>query len=76
MPILNLKMDNVLGFKNFEVCFSYPVKLRKTLIQDENLYVKKSFRYKKLNIFIGSNATGKTSLVKCIWTILLFLGNK
>ena len=76
MPILYLKMDNVLAFDNFEVSFSYPVKLRKTLIEEENLACRPTFRYKKVNIFIGSNATGKTSLMKCIWSILLFLRNK
>lgn len=76
MPILYLKMNNILAFKDFEVSFSYPIKLRKTLINDENLYLHPTFRYKKLNIFVGSNASGKTSLIKSIWTILLFLKNK
>ncbi len=76
MVILKLKMDNVLAFNDFEINFSYPVKLRKTLIPDENLNGKPSFRYKKLNVFIGANATGKTSLIKCIWTILLFLNKR
>ena len=76
MVIMNLKLDNILAFDNFEINFSYPIKLRKTLIQNENLFNKTSFRYKKLNIFVGSNATGKTSLIKCIWNILLFLNLK
>ena len=76
MPILYLKMDNVLAFDDFEVSFSYPVKLRKTLIEGENLALRPGFRYKKVNIFVGSNATGKTSLMRCIWAILLFLRNK
>ncbi len=76
MVIMNLKMDNVLAFYDFNINFSYPVKLRKTLIPEESLNGKPSFRYKKVNIFVGSNATGKTSLIKCIWTILLFLNQK
>lgn len=76
MILLNLYLDNVLAFKDFNVNFSYPVKLRKTSIPNENLSTHPSFRYKKLNIFIGSNATGKTSLIKCIWSILFFLTNK
>lgn len=76
MPILYLKMDNVLAFDDFELNLSYPVKLRRTLIGDENLALKTSFRYKKINIFVGSNATGKTSLMRCIWAIVLFLRNK
>ena len=76
MPILYLKLDNILAFNNFEINLSYPVKLRKTLVRDENLAKKTTFRYKKLNIFVGSNATGKTSLLKCIWVILSFLSRK
>ena len=76
MPILNLKMDNVLAFNDLNINFSYPIKLRKTLIEDENINAIPSFRYKKLNIFVGSNATGKTSLIKCIWSILSFLNKK
>ena len=44
MVILKLKMDNVLAFNDFEINFSYPVKLRKTLIPDENLNGKPSFK--------------------------------
>lgn len=73
MVILNLKLNHILGFDDFEVCFSYPRKLGKSLIEKENLSSIPSFRYKKLNIFIGSNATGKTSLLKCISSFLDFL---
>lgn len=73
MVILNLKLNHILGFDDFEVCFSYPRKLGKSLIEGENLSSIPSFRYKKLNIFVGSNATGKTSLLKCISSILDFL---
>lgn len=73
MVILNLKLNHILGFDDFEVCFSYPRKLGKSLIEGENLSSVPSFRYKKLNIFVGSNATEKTSLLKCISSILDFL---
>ena len=73
MVILNLKLENILAFNDFEVSFSYPKKLSTSLIEEENLNYRKSFRYKKLNVFVGSNSTGKTSLVKCIWKTLLFL---
>lgn len=76
MAILNMKLDNVLSFYDFEVNFSFPNKLKTSIIENENLDFIPSFRYKKLNIFIGSNATGKTSLVKCIWKTLLFLSRK
>lgn len=76
MVILGLKLDGIMSFSEFEINFSYPIKLRNTLIKDENLESIPSFRYKKLNIFIGSNASGKTSLIKTIWQILLFLNQK
>ncbi len=76
MPIINLKLDNILSFSNFDINFSYPIKLRNTLIPNENLANVPTFRYKKLNIFVGANASGKTSLVKCIWRILDFLASK
>ncbi len=76
MPILNLKMDNILSFNEFEINFSYPQKLNHSLVKNEFLSQFPSFRYKKINIFIGSNASGKTSLIQCIWKILLFLRRK
>ncbi len=76
MVILNLKLNHILAFYDFEVNFSYPSKLRKSLIGNEELSDLPSFRYKKLNIFIGANASGKTSLVKCIWCILGFINKK
>ena len=76
MAILNIKLDNVLSFYDFNVNFSFPNKLKTSIIENENLEFVPSFRYKKLNIFVGSNATGKTSLVKCIWRTLLFLDRK
>lgn len=76
MVILNLKVNNILAFQDFDINFSYPMKLRKTTIDKEFLSKVPSFRYKKVNIFIGANASGKTSLMKVIWYTLLFLKNK
>ena len=59
-----LKMDNI---------FSYPRKLKQSTIENENLISNANFRYKKLNILMGSNASGKTSLVRAIWSIMLLL---
>ena len=76
MILMNLKLKNILAFSDFEINFSYPMKLRKSTIDNEFLSSITSFRYKKVNIFIGANATGKTSLMKCIWHCLIFLKNK
>ena len=76
MPILNLKLDNILAFNDFEINFSFPKKLNSSFINDENLKNFSNFRYKKINILLGSNASGKTSLIVCIWKILFFLKRK
>ena len=76
MVILNLKLDNILAFNDFTINFSYPRKLKQSTIENEALSSLPRFRYKKLNIFMGSNASGKTSLIKSIWSIMLFLCRK
>ncbi len=76
MILMNLTINNVLAFNDFDINFSYPMKLRKTTIDGEFLSDIPSFRYKKVNIFVGTNASGKTSLMKVIWRCLLFLKNK
>ena len=73
MVILDLKLKNILAFDDFHICFSYPRKLGKSLLENENLSSVPSFRYKKLNIIVGSNATGKTSLFRIIVSVLRFL---
>ncbi|MFA5283654.1 MAG: hypothetical protein WC366_04040 [Bacilli bacterium] len=67
---MNLELHNILVFDDFKINFSYPKKLVKTSIENEYLKGHPNFRYKKLNIFIGSNATGKTSIGMAIWDIL------
>lgn len=76
MILLNLKLNNILSFKDFDINFSYPKKLKKSTVANECLEGLPNFRYKKLNIILGANASGKTSLVKCIWKLLSFLSVK
>ena len=76
MIILNLKLNNIYCFRNFEINFSYPKKIRNNLMGNEFHTDYTSLRYKKLNILVGSNASGKTSLIKTIWSVLLFLSSK
>ncbi len=76
MVILNMKLNHILCFNDFQICFSYPRKLKKTTIQNENLKAFPSFKYKKLNVFLGSNASGKTSLIKVIYSFLNFISKK
>lgn len=76
MAILKIKLDNIICFNDFEADFTYPKKLVKTTIDNEYLADFPNIRYKKLNIVVGTNATGKTSLGKAIWKTFLFLNRK
>lgn len=62
MVIMNLKADNIYSFKAFQINFSYPKKIVNTTIPNEYLKERPNFRYKKVNIIMGANATGKTTL--------------
>lgn len=76
MAVLRLELDNILCFNGFEADFSYPKKLVNTTLEGEYLHKYPFIRYKKVNIIIGSNASGKTSLGRAIWMILMFLRDK
>ncbi len=76
MPILNIKMDNILSFNDFELNLSHPKKTKNSLIKDEFVSDFPKINYKKLNIFIGANASGKTSLIRSVWNILIFICKK
>ena len=76
MAVLKVKFDNILCFNNFEANFSYPKKLVKTPLEHEYLINYPNIRYKKVNIIIGSNSSGKTSLGLAIWNTLRFMDKK
>ena len=54
MVIMNLKANNLLAFKDFEVSFSYPQKIVDSYIENEHLKNHPNFRYKKVNIVMGA----------------------
>ena len=76
MIVMRIKLDHIYSFNNFEVDFTYPKKVKNSLVREEYLSGNESFRYKKVNIFIGSNASGKTTLIKSIWSVIYFLNKK
>lgn len=73
MIIMNLELDNFMGFEDFKINFSYPKKIVNSSIEEEFLVDKPNFRYKKVNILMGSNASGKTSIGRAIMIIFNFL---
>lgn len=76
MIIMDLKIDNFLAFKNFHMNMSYPKKIVDSYIAHEYLQERTNFRYKKVNILMGGNATGKTSIGKVLMCICNFIKNK
>ena len=69
MVIMNVKLNHIYGFDDFEVNFSYPRKLVVDIIGDETLEGRERFRYKKAVILMGTNAVGKTSLGRILLKI-------
>lgn len=73
MIVLNLQLDRIYGFDNFEINFTYPKKVVNSIIDDEYLDGRERFRYKKAVILMGANATGKTSLGKALRKIITYI---
>lgn len=73
MIVMNLEVDNLMDFRNFKINFSYPKKIVNSPIDFEYLKSKTNFRYKKVNIIMGSNASGKTSLGRVLMIIFNFI---
>ncbi len=76
MIIMNLNVDNLYAFNDFSMNMSYPKKIVKSLIPHEHLENRLNFRYKKVNIIMGGNATGKTSIGKILKDTLNFIVSK
>jgi ABC-type Mn2+/Zn2+ transport system ATPase subunit len=75
MIILKLRLDNIYGFKDFELDLTYPKKIVNSIIENEHLAGFPNFRYKKAVILMGANASGKTTLGKAILGITKFINN-
>ncbi len=76
MVIMNLCLDNFLVFNQFELCMSYPKKIVHSSIEGEHLSGRERFRYKKVVILMGANATGKTALGRILMSIFNFIDGK
>jgi len=55
--------------------FSYPKKIVNSIIENEYLAGRPNFRYKKVVLLMGANATGKTSLGKALSKIFKFVNS-
>ena len=76
MIIMDIQIDNFYAFKNFHMNMSYPKKIVNSYIKNEYLHDRPNFRYKKVNILMGSNATGKTSFGKILMNIFNFIDKR
>lgn len=76
MIVMDLKIDNFFAFNNFHINMSYPKKIVDSLINPEHLQDRPNFRYKKVNIILGANATGKTSLGRILMSSFNFISRK
>ena len=69
MIILDVKLNNIYGFDDFHINFTYPKKVVGSLIENEHLDGRERFRYLKAVILMGANAAGKTSFGKALLKI-------
>ncbi len=76
MILMRAKLNNFLIFENFDICTSYPKKIVDSSIEEEHLDGFPQFRYKKVIVLMGGNATGKTSLGRVLGGIFNFIYNK
>ena len=76
MIVMNIYLDNFMAFKNLHMNMSYPKKIVNSYIEEEFLKDHPNFRYKKVNILMGANASGKTSFGRMLMNIFNFMDKK
>lgn len=76
MIIMNLKLDNLYCFNDFEMSFTYPKKIVNSTIPYEFLEERPNFRFKRVNVIMGANASGKTVIGKAMMEIFNFIHKK
>ncbi len=76
MVILDVHLDNIYAFKKFHMNLTYPKKIVGSPIEEEHLTERPNFRYKKVNILMGMNASGKTTFGRALMSIFNFINKK
>ena len=76
MVVLDVRLDNLYAFKNFHMNLTYPKKIVGSCIKDEYLAGHPNFRYKKVNIIMGANASGKSTFGRALMKIFNFIDRK
>lgn len=73
---MNIRLDNFLLFRNFSLNLAYPKKIVGSTVENEYLAGRPSFRYRKVVVMTGANATGKTALGKILMKIFNFISSR
>lgn len=73
MVVLDVRLDNFYAFKNFHMNLTYPKKIVGSCIKEEHLADRPNFRYKKVNIIMGANASGKTTFGRMLMSMFNFI---
>jgi len=76
MIFLEVKIDNFYMFKDTVVDLTYPKKNNSSTIEGEFLTDFPNIKYKKVCIFTGANASGKTALAKMMCAINNYLDGR
>lgn len=75
MIVLNLTLNGIYGFDDFNINYVYPKRIVNSIIENEHLSGRERFRYRKAIILMGANATGKTSLGKALLRIFDYMNH-
>lgn len=76
MIVMSVKLDNFYSFQDFKIKFSYPRKLKDSKIEYEYLENIPTFKFKKLNIIMGTNSSGKTTFGKMLLNIFNYISTQ
>ena len=66
MIILKLEVDNMYMFNDFNIDFTFPRKIKNTFVEHETLEYAPKIKYKKVNIIMGGNGSGKSTFGKLL----------
>lgn len=75
MIIMKVVINHVASFNHVEFNFSYPRRIKDSTIPYEFLEGRENFRFKRVNILMGANASGKTMFGRVLLAIHHYMNN-
>lgn len=76
MIFAQIIIKNLYSFDDFTLNFTYDRKIKYNTVGEEHLKDFSEFKYRKVNILMGSNSSGKTSVGKVMMSIQNLLSQK